>query len=66
MNECRLKYQFETGINITNRINYLPSVDDKYDVIDYIECLEQELADAKIVNEINSLIIARNEKNKET
>ena len=59
MNEFRLKYQYETGIQVNDAIEFGDVA-----VKEYIEWLEDRLFVADQVNDINSLIIAKHGKNK--
>ena len=78
MNEFRLKYQYETGIQVNDAIESGDVADADVDdndcvtmdisrwipVKEYIEWLEDRLFVADQVNDINSLIIAKHGKNK--
>ena len=56
MNELRLKYHRDTGIRMHEY--YFPD-----NVVEYVEWLEEQLAECGAVQTINNLL---NEKNKET
>ena len=65
MNELRLKYQYETGININEKIPYRYYGEEREHraiIEEYIEWLEQQLTDCNAVQEINNLINGRKNK----